>query len=160
MEVCRTMITPTPLRPIHILLADDDRDDRDLFHAELKALSFHTQLATVEDGEKLMYYLTEHREDLPDILFLDNNMPCKNGAECLLEIKANPKLNALPVIIYSTYIHEDIADDFFKAGAHFFVRKTDLKELIKVLTHILTLFTEDRFSRPTRKNFVLQAATL
>lgn len=154
------MNTPTFLRPITILLADDDHDDRYLFTRELRALPFNTQLIEVEDGEKLMTYLSKNVKNLPDILFLDNNMPCKNGAECLQEIKAHPKLKKLPVIMYSTYVHEDLADTFFTGGAHFYLRKTDQKELRKLLQHVLTLFTEDRFSRPERKNFVLSTSMM
>lgn len=50
------MITPMPLHPIRLLLADDDQDDRYLFSIELEKILFNTQLATVEDGEELMTY--------------------------------------------------------------------------------------------------------
>lgn len=152
------MITPTPLHPIRILLADDDHDDRYLFDRALKAITINTLMTTVEDGEKLMDYLFANVNNMPDVLFLDHNMPCKNGAECLLEIKEHPRLKALPVIMYSTYVHEDLADIFFTAGAHFYIRKTNQKELKKLLQHVLTLFAEDRFSRPEREKFVLSAA--
>ena len=152
------MIIPTPIHPIHILLADDDHDDRYLFNRELKTLHFNTQLTTVEDGEQLMKYLVDNLKKLPDILFLDNNMPCKNGAECLLEIKKHPALKVLPVIMYSTYVHEDLADVFYKDGAHYFIKKTDQKDLRKLLRHVLTLFLENRFSPPAREDFVLSPA--
>jgi CheY-like chemotaxis protein len=149
------MITPTPLQPIQILLADDDQDDRYLFNRALKALPINTQLTTVDDGEELMKYLIESLKKLPDLLFLDHNMPRKNGAECLLEIKKHPKLKSLPVIMYSTYVHEDLADIFFKDGAHFYIRKTDQKELRKLLQHVLALFAKNMFPRPSRENFIL-----
>lgn len=154
------MITPTPLQPIQILLADDDHDDCFLFERELKKCSFNTELKTVEDGEELMTYLIKNLKNLPDILFLDNNMPRKNGTECLQEIKKHPKLEGLPVIMYSTYVHEDIADLFFSTGAHYYVRKTDHKELRKLLQHVLTLFAGKLFSRPVREKFVLRATTI
>jgi CheY-like chemotaxis protein len=149
----------TPLSPIHILLADDDHDDRSLFNRELTALPFNTQLAAVEDGEKLMKYLVDNFEKLPDILFLDNNMPRKNGAECLREIKAHSQLKVLPVVMFSTHVDEDLADTFFTTGAHFYIRKTGQKELRKLLHHVLTLFAAGKFSRPARTNFVLNAVT-
>jgi CheY-like chemotaxis protein len=153
------MNTHTSLPPIHILLADDDHDDRFLFARELEALPFNTDLSVVEDGEKLMTYLEDSFNRLPDIIFLDNNMPCKNGEECIQEIKAHSKLKLIPVIIYSTYVHEDVADAFYTAGAHFYIRKTDQKELRKLLQQVLTLYTGDRFSRPKRTAFVLNAPT-
>lgn len=151
------MITPTSQNPVRILLADDDDDDRYLFNKELKAIGFKIELTTVEDGQELMAYLAENVKSLPDILFLDHNMPRKNGAECLQEIMQHPQLKLLPVIMYSTYVHEDIADLYFKTGAHFYIRKTGQKELRKLLHHLLTLFVDEKFSRPTRAGFVLSA---
>jgi CheY-like chemotaxis protein len=148
--------------PLHILLADDDEDDRFFFDLVLKGLAIETRLSTVEDGESLMNYLSENSNQLPDVLFLDLNMPRKNGSECLVEIKHNEKLKDLPVIIYSTSLHEDVADLLYKNGAHYYVRKTDMVELQKVLQYVLTLMIENRaaikagkFERPGRKNFIL-----
>ena len=103
-------ITPNTYIPINVLLADDDIDDRYFFDKVLKSLPVRTELATVEDGEKLMSYLAENSEKLPDILFLDLNMPKKNGSECLVEIKQDERLKKLPVIIYSTHRHEKDSD--------------------------------------------------
>lgn len=152
------MITPTPLKPVRILLADDDQDDHYLFSRALKSLSFTTQLTMVDNGEALMKYLVENSTELPDILFLDHNMPRKNGAECLREIKNDPKLNRLPVIMYSTYVHEDMSDAFYMCGAHYYIKKTDQKDLRKLLQHVLSLFTENKFFLPSRENFILRAA--
>lgn len=88
-------------KTLNILLADDDKDDRFFFKMALDALSTPTELVAVVDGEKLMDYLTENVHQLPDVLFLDLNMPRKNGFECLSEIKLNPDLHALRVIIFS-----------------------------------------------------------
>lgn len=140
--------------PLHILLADDDSDDRFFFDKALKTLPFHALLTTLEDGEKLMDYLLENSEKLPDVLFLDHNMPRKNGFECLSEIKLNHELKRLPVIIYSTYLHEDIADLLYENGAHFYIRKTDLAELKKVLHLVLSLLLEKKFARPQRAQFI------
>ena len=144
------------MNKLDILLADDDRDDRFFFDKALKELPIPTQLKTVEDGEKLITYLSQHPLKLPDVLFLDLNMPRKNGSECLAEIKSNEKLKQLPVIIYSTSLHEDVADLLYKNGAHYYVRKTELTELKKILLHVLTLMIERKFIRPSRKEFVVQ----
>jgi CheY-like chemotaxis protein len=149
------MKLPTMHIPIEILLADDDSDDRFFFDKALKAIPFQTQLTTIEDGEKLMVYLRENSERLPDVLFLDYNMPKKNGFECLVEIKQNAKLKALPVILYSTYLHQDIADILYQTGAHFYVRKTGFIELKTIIHNILTLIVEDTFVQPPRENFTL-----
>lgn len=143
------------IKPVNILLADDDKDDRFFFDKALKALTIPTQLTTVEDGEQLMDYLAKNSENLPDVLFLDLNMPRKKGAECLSEINLDPKLKKLPVIIYSTSLHEEVANLLYNDGAYYYIQKTDFEELQKVLNHVLTMIIEKRFTRPSRKDFVL-----
>ncbi len=144
-----------PQSPIQILFADDDKDDHFFFKRALKDVPFNTHFISVEDGVELMDYLLENLENLPDILFLDNNMPRKKGYECMAEIKLNPKLKDLPVIIYSTYLDDDIADLLYEKGAYYYIRKTAQAELKKVLQHIFALMVQKKFERPTRERFVL-----
>ena len=68
-------------KQMNILLADDDIDDRNFFKDALKALPLTTSLSTVNDGDELMNYLLANTEQLPHVLFLDINMPAKNGFE-------------------------------------------------------------------------------
>ena len=143
---------------LKILLADDDKDDRFFFDKALKDLPIPTQLITVENGEQLMEYLSENSENLPDALFLDVNMPRKKGSECLSEMSLNPKFKSLPVIIYSTSLHEDLADQLFKDGAYYYIQKTDLLELEKSLTRILSMMIRKKLSRPAREDFILNNA--
>jgi CheY-like chemotaxis protein len=149
---------PQPTSPILVLLADDDSDDRFFFKRSLDAAPLTTLLTTVKDGEELMNYLLQQTEKLPHILFLDLNMPRKSGAECLVEIKSNAKLKVLPVVIYSTASHENVADLLYANGAHYYVRKTDTTQLKKILHHFLTLLMEDKFTRPQREHFILALA--
>ena len=143
------------LQKLNILLADDDADDRYFFSKALKILPIQSSLATVEDGAKLMQYLSDNSTQLPDALFLDLNMPCKNGAECLTEIKDTETLKHLPVIIYSTSLHDDIADVLYKNGAHYYIRKGSLADLEKSLLEILTMMKENKFERPPKNKFIL-----
>jgi CheY-like chemotaxis protein len=142
-------------KQLSILLADDDTDDRFFFAKALQALSIPSSLKTVENGELLITYLLENSENLPDVLFLDLNMPMKNGSECLLFIKKNEKLKKLPVIIYSTSLHVEIADLLYKNGAHYYIRKTELPDLKKVLSKVLPLILAKNLNRPSREEFVL-----
>ena len=89
--------------PLNILLAEDDTDDRFFFDKALSELPIATQLTTVHDGEQLMKYLSENLEQLPDVLFLDINMPRKNGYECMSEIKENKLLKDIFVVMFSTF---------------------------------------------------------
>src|ERR1035438_9176072 len=92
---------------LNILLADDDADERYFFEIVLKELPIATNLKTVPDGERLMEYLSQNLDNLPDVLFLDIIMPRKNGIECLTEIMSNEKLKRIPVIMYSNSVGDD-----------------------------------------------------
>lgn len=141
--------------PLNILLADDDSSDRFFFEIALKKVPIATNLTTAKDGEKLMEFLSQNSEHLPDVLFLDLNMPRKNGSECLKEIKADEKLKQLPVIIYSTSLLDTVADALYEQGAHYYLRKRDLDELEKILHYIFTLIVKNKFTRPERDKFIL-----
>ena len=140
---------------IHILLADDDEDDKLLFKEALDELSFSTQLSTVKNGQALMQLLTEKKEEFPDILFLDLVMPKKNGSDCLVEIKESEEMKKLPVIIYSVSGFEEYANFLCQKGAHFYLRKSNFDALKRALHYILALLTENKLTSPTKENFLL-----
>jgi DNA-binding NtrC family response regulator len=142
---------------LNVLLADDDADDRFFFEDALKLTPISSELNTVEDGDKLMKYLDANLNQLPDVLFLDLNMPKKNGTECLQEIKSSQTLKNLPVIIYSTSMHEDTADDLYKKGAHYYFKKASLSELETTLHTLLTLMKDKKLTRPSRNDFILRS---
>ena len=151
-----TMIAKPQYAPLKILLADDDKDDRYFFMKVLQEISNETDFNTVDDGEKLMDYLTKNLENLPDILFLDLNMPRKNGFECLLEIKLNPKLNQLPVIIFSTSYEQEVVNLLYKNGAKYFIRKpSEYLQFKKIVQQTITLISLGNKQVPNRDSFVL-----
>ena len=141
--------------PKHVFLADDDDDDRLLFSDVLKELPSAVELTVAKDGEDLMTLLGKQAQ-MPDILFLDLNMPLKNGFECLDEIRKNEKYKNLPVIIFSTSSQPSAIDQVFKAGAHLYVRKpNDFTNLKKVIHHVLSVNWRKNPSQPTKEQFVL-----
>ncbi|MCD6013098.1 MAG: rcp1 2 [Flavipsychrobacter sp.] len=142
------------INSLRLLLAEDDSDDCLFFAMTLSDLPFTTHLETVPNGKKLMAYLSDVAT-LPDVLFLDLNMPLKNGIECLTEIKQNKKLMQLPIIIYSTSLHYNVADQVYQMGADYYIRKSNLPELTRVLQIVFTQITEKKFDRPSRDNFIL-----
>jgi CheY-like chemotaxis protein len=134
-------------KALRILLADDDLDDCDFFKTALNSLPIENQLITVNDGEQLMKYLQENTEKLPDVLFLDINMPRKNGLECLAEIKKNIDLKELPIVVFSTLKSMDKINLVFKLGGHVYVTKPgDMAQLKQVILNALPIAVEHRFS--------------
>lgn len=145
------------LKKLKVLLADDDSDDCMFFQRALNELITSTQLTTVHDGEELMKYLTENSEELPHVLFLDINMPRKDGIECLAEIRKNDRLKNLPVVIFSTSNSWSTINKLFASGAHVYIRKpSDFAQLKQVIYHALPLAAEKIFSND-RVNYVLNA---
>ena len=121
------MITPQTQQPIVILLADDDEDDRmmtrDAFERHRLANEFHT----VNDGEELMDFL--HRRGKyqnaprPGLILLDLNMPRKDGREALREIKADPELRKIPIVVLTTSREEEDILRTYDLGASSFITK-------------------------------------
>ncbi|PWB27015.1 response regulator [Flavobacterium sp. HTF] len=142
----------------NLLLADDDEDDCAFFKEALDELHLPVSLVTVNDGVQLMDFLSEKSVDnLPDILFLDLNMPRKNGSECLTEIKKIEKLQQLPVIIFSTSLDINIVDLMYEKGAMHYIRKPgDFSQLKKVIGNALAVTTENNFNQPAKEDFILQ----
>jgi CheY-like chemotaxis protein len=129
---------------ITILLADDDPDDRKLTQDAFAENRLANILHCVEDGEELMDYL--HRrgkydnlrgESLPGLILLDLNMPRKDGREALKEIKADPELRRIPIVVLTTSKAEEDIIRTYDLGVNSYVTKPvtfkSLVELIKVL---------------------------
>jgi len=138
------------------MLADDDEDDITLFRDVLDEIGLPVQLTVVHNGEQLMERLLDGASALPDILFLDLNMPRKNGLVCLPEIKNNGKLSHFPVILYSTSLDADMIDLLWKKGASYYIRKpNEYNRFKKVIELALTLTAKADILNPARENFVL-----
>ena len=143
-------------KTLHILLADDDTDDCIFFQETLEELDIPNQLDTVHDGEQLMRFLLHETTALPDILFLDLNMPRKNGFECLLEIKLSEKLKIIPVIVYSTSFEQEMVNMLYANGAHFFMRKpSEFSKFKRIIQQCLGLVKFGISAQPSKENFVL-----
>jgi len=145
--------------PVILLLADDDKDDCLFFKDALEELPITADLTTVHDGEQLMELLAKKVQDPPPphVLFLDLNMPRKNGFECLSEIKSDEKLKLLPIIIFSTSFEQDVVNLLYKKGAHYYIRKpAEFSQLKKVIYQALLLATEENTEQPAKENFVIK----
>lgn len=138
-----------------ILLADDDTDDCLLFSEALEGLNFPFAFNTVQNGKQLMARLLDGNTVLPDALFLDLNMPLKNGLECLADIKKEQVLEKLRVIMLSTSSDKDIVDFSYLRGAHYFIRKpSDFEQLKKIVYDVMSDLAGMDLTQPPKKNFL------
>jgi CheY-like chemotaxis protein len=145
------------LKQVNILLADDDPDDCNFFKEALEALPLSARFTAVQDGEQLMQLLSNETYELPHVLFLDINMPRKNGFECLSEIKQNNRLREIPVVMFSTSNSREKINMLFKTGAHVYIHKpSDFKQLKEVIHHALPMATGNLFSNSPLK-YILNA---
>ena len=139
--------------PIIILMADDDADDRMLTRDALEESRVLNELRFVEDGEELMEYLTRrgkysNAEDSPrpGLILLDLNMPKKDGREALKEIKSDPNLRRIPVVIMTTSKAEEDIFRSYDFGASSFITKPvtfdRLVELMRTLGEYWVEFVE------------------
>lgn len=120
----------TPHKPISILMADDDADDRMLAQNALAASRLVNELYVVADGQELMDYLKRQGEyecpatsPRPGVILLDLNMPRKDGFEALAEIRTDPALRQIPVVILTTSKAEEDIYKGYDLGANSFVTK-------------------------------------
>ncbi len=145
------------LSGLNILHADDDHDDCLFFKEALEELELPSQLTTVHNGEQLMQVLKKNSIQNFDVLFLDLNMPRKNGFACLEEIKINDKLKSLPVIIFSTSYDQVVADLLYKNGAQNYICKpADFSELKKIIHKALILISNNNNLPPLKENFLIR----
>jgi two-component system, response regulator len=128
-------------RPL-VLVAEDDQDDRELIVDAFKAARPTVNLQFVIDGQELLDYLQRGRDDAsgsaqshhPAIILLDLNMPRKNGYEALAELKSDPALRPIPVIVLTTSRDEGDVRTTYELGASSFITKpTDNAELAEAL---------------------------
>lgn len=140
-----------------IILADDDIDDRLFFTDAFAELKINTRVETFNDGVELMNYLLSEEAILPQILFLDLNMPRKNGMDCLREIKENPKFNNMAIAIYSTSSSEQHIEETFILGANIYIKKpNDFSALKKALSEVVTMSWQYDTSGMNKDNFLLR----
>ncbi|MEM7555086.1 MAG: response regulator [Cyanobacteria bacterium P01_A01_bin.84] len=129
---------------VTILMADDDDDDCVLAREALEESQLVTELHIVRDGEELMDYLyrrgiydNQKNLPLPNIILLDLNMPKKDGREVLREIKADPQLRQIPVIVLTTSkAQEDIYRSYDLGANSFIIKPRSFASFVEVMRTI------------------------
>ena len=128
-------------KPITLLLADDDPDDRLLARQALEKSRLANDLRCVEDGEELLDYLRRRgkyadpkESPRPGLVLLDLNMPRKDGREALREIKSDPKLRDIPVVVLTTSkAEEDIARSYNLGVNSYITKPVKFSALVEVM---------------------------
>jgi CheY-like chemotaxis protein len=128
-------------KPITILMADDDRDDCLLVKDAFIESRLVNDLRFVEDGEDLMDYLYNRSKysdvtvaPRPGLVLLDLNMPRKDGREALMEIKADPDLRGIPIVVLTTSKQEEDILRSYDVGANSYITKpVTFKGLVEVI---------------------------
>ena len=128
-------------KPKTILLVEDNKADVRLVREALKNSSLTYEMATVRDGVAAMAYLHQEGEyaatSRPDLIILDLNLPKKDGREVLAEIKTNPQLKRIPVVILTTSRNEDDIHQSYELNANCFITKSrNLSELFTIVRRI------------------------
>lgn len=128
-------------QPVTILMADDDPDDRELTREAFSEARLANEVRFVTDGVELMDYL--HRRGAfadpaaaprPGLILLDLNMPRKDGRECLAEIKADPRLSSIRVIVLTTSkAEEDIVRSYELSASSYITKPVTFDALVEVV---------------------------
>lgn len=136
-----------------ILIAEDDRDDVEILALALDDLHIPYELRHAENGDRLFVLL---KERVPYLLFLDINMPCKDGVACIVEIRKNREYDALPIIVYTGNLFHKTIDDCFENGANLYVPKAvTLNSLAEKIKKIFEINWDNSMYYPRRNEFVL-----
>lgn len=136
-----------PGEPAKILMADDDPDDRMMADKALHQYRLQNGLMFAEDGQELMDYLHHQGKyadsalfPLPDLILLDLNMPRKDGREALAEIKADPKLRRIPVVVLTTSKAEEDILRSYDLGVNAYITKPVTFQGLAEAMRVLSMF--------------------
>ena len=132
---------PKPGRPVTILMADDDPDDRQMTRDAFRDAHLANDLRFVEDGVELLDYLFRRGKysdpassPRPGIILLDLNMPRKDGREALQELKSDPRFRSIRVIVLTTSkAEEDIARSYHLSAASYITKPVTFEALVEVV---------------------------
>ena len=104
----------------NIILAEDDIDDQNIFQIALEEIDSTIETQFASNGNELLNLLQTNQ---PDLLFLDLEMPYKNGLECLIEMKNSPALENIPVVVFSSTTKPSNIQTAYEVGANLFFIK-------------------------------------
>ena len=124
-----------------ILFVEDDADDRELLSEVVKGISSSIEIAFAENGLKAIEYLNTGKESshLPCLIVLDLNMPFLDGKETYNRIKQDTKLEAIPVIIFTSSHNPNDKKLFTNLGVEFFTKPDEYSYMSKIISHMINV---------------------
>jgi CheY-like chemotaxis protein len=136
-----------------LLIAEDDIDDLNIFEMALKEVNVPYHLRHAENGDMLFVLL---KDRLPYLLFLDINMPCKDGVSCIVEIRKNREYDNLPIVVYSANLYQKIIEECFRNGANVYITKAHtFTSLTEKLQKVFAIDWDDAMQYPPQSQFIL-----
>lgn len=143
-------------RTTNIVLADDDEDDYLFLKSAVEQSTSPVNLSHVSNWLELLRFL--NKIPLPDIIFLDLNMPVKNGLECLALLREESKFDKVSIIIYSTSSSKKDIDEAYKLGANYYVVKpSSQEEITELIQKICHMDKQHLLAKPDKEKFVFSA---
>ncbi len=135
------------VRPIEILLVEDSPSDTELSIEALREAKVCNNLNTVENGVDALQFLRRQgpfaKAPRPDLIMLDLNLPRKDGREVLAEIKADPDLKTIPVVVLTTSRAEEDVLRAYQLNANCYITKpVDFQQFVKVVQHVENFWLE------------------
>lgn len=122
------------------MIVDDDTDDCEFFCEAVAECDSNAECLVAHNGEEALKTLNNSVTQLPELIFLDLNMPRMDGKTCLAELKKSDTLKNIPVIIYSTSSSQNDKEETQKLGAsHFLTKPSDYKKLCSEISRIIQM---------------------
>jgi len=138
---------------MHILMADDDKDDFILLQEAAQKLGTPIEITYAPNWMEIWRQLMKQA---PDVIFLDLNMPVKDGFECLDSLRQERKYKKIPIIIYSTSTSKTDIDKAYSTGANYFIVKPNtMDEIARVLERVKGMTKEELSHVPPREHFLI-----
>ncbi len=140
---------------LNVLFVDDDADEFYLFNEALEQSEQQVKMTRAKDGNDLMKMLGTGNH--PDIIFMDLNMPYKDGLETLIELKSSSSFQKIPVIIFSTSSNSTQINNCFQQGANMYVVKPEtFDQITNMVNKVFALDWKTNVTPPSQSNFVLK----
>lgn len=120
-------------------IVDDDIDDQELFMEAVNQVDKSIRCLSYSDSEEALELMKGKKVKLPDVIFLDLNMPKLNGKQCLAELKKHAELRHIPVVIYTTSSEKRDMEETARLGASYFLTKPDkFEELCRAIQLVVS----------------------